>query len=198
MEFLLFPLIGALIGWITNWLALRLLFRPHRPVGLLGLRLQGLLPRRRGELAATVARVVEQELLSREHLAARLLAAGARDEIAAALVGAVREAVRGRMPVFVPRVLADGFMGYVEQVTREEVNRFSDQRLPDLLDGLLAGMDVAATIRERLNALDLTELEALVHRLAAQELRHIELLGAVVGGLVGLVQALAVVWWGGS
>ena len=61
---ILLPLVGAIIGWCTNWLAVKMIFRPRKPIGLPGIRLMGLLPRRREELAENVARTVEKELLS--------------------------------------------------------------------------------------------------------------------------------------
>ncbi|MFQ5655538.1 MAG: DUF445 domain-containing protein, partial [Planctomycetota bacterium] len=63
-HFILLPVIGALIGWCTNWLAVKMIFRPRRPRSMLGFRIEGLLPRRRSDLARSVARTVEQDLLS--------------------------------------------------------------------------------------------------------------------------------------
>jgi uncharacterized membrane protein YheB (UPF0754 family) len=45
------PAIGGVIGWITNWIAVKMIFRPLRPIRLLGFRLHGLVPRRQADLA---------------------------------------------------------------------------------------------------------------------------------------------------
>ncbi len=49
----LLPFIGAFIGWATNVIAIRMLFRPHRPVRvpMTPLILQGVLPRRHADLS---------------------------------------------------------------------------------------------------------------------------------------------------
>lgn len=65
-RWIVIPLIGAFIGWITNVLAIRLLFRPHRPFQFLFWTFQGLIPKRRAEIAANVARVVDKDLLPSE------------------------------------------------------------------------------------------------------------------------------------
>ena len=62
-----FPIIGAGIGWLTNRLAIQMLFRPRKPVRLFWWRVQGLIPRRQGELATRVAEIVETELFN-QHL----------------------------------------------------------------------------------------------------------------------------------
>ena len=66
---------GALIGYFTNALAIRMLFRPLTRKYLLGIPVPltpGIIPRRRGELARSIARMVARDLLSPEAVRARL------------------------------------------------------------------------------------------------------------------------------
>ena len=48
--FFLPPLFGAAIGWLTNYVAIKLLFKPHRRVEIFGLNIQGVIPKRRKEI----------------------------------------------------------------------------------------------------------------------------------------------------
>lgn len=67
LPFLLPPLLGALIGYITNYIAIRMLFRPLRPWRLLGVRIPltpGIIPGKRGELAAKMGEMVGDHLLT--------------------------------------------------------------------------------------------------------------------------------------
>lgn len=75
MELLLFVIVGAGIGLFTNWLAILMLFRPHREVRLFGKRLPmtpGLIPRRQMDLADKLGEVVDEELLTSEGVAKSL------------------------------------------------------------------------------------------------------------------------------
>ena len=72
MIFVFLPITGAIIGWITNVLAIRLLFRPLNVVKLGPFTLQGLIPKRRGEIANNVGDVVAQQLFSVDELTSRL------------------------------------------------------------------------------------------------------------------------------
>jgi len=89
------PLFGAVIGLVTNALAIRMLFRPYREVRLLGLRFQGTLPRRQPAIAGTVSRVVSSELLREEQVARRLAGPEVRAALGA-LVQTLAERYRGR------------------------------------------------------------------------------------------------------
>lgn len=63
------PLVGAGIGYITNWLAIKMLFRPLKPVKLFGKEismLQGVIPKRRGDLARSVGQTVGEHLLTED------------------------------------------------------------------------------------------------------------------------------------
>ena len=60
-KYVLFPLLGTLIGWGTNWLALKMLFRPRKPVNIGPYKLQGLIPSRRNVLSGTIAKTISDE-----------------------------------------------------------------------------------------------------------------------------------------
>jgi len=82
------PLTGAIIGYVTNALAIKMLFRPLTEKRLFGLRLPftpGILPRERGKLAESIGRMVEQELLTPGVLRDRLAKAEVRDNVENAL-----------------------------------------------------------------------------------------------------------------
>ena len=67
LPYLVPPLLGALIGYVTNYIAIRMLFRPLRAWRLLGIRLPltpGIIPAKRGELAQRMGEMVGSHLLT--------------------------------------------------------------------------------------------------------------------------------------
>ena len=63
-------IVGGLIGWITNILAIKLLFRPITPVKIpiLNIEILGLIPKRKNEIAANIGEVISNELLSMDDI----------------------------------------------------------------------------------------------------------------------------------
>jgi uncharacterized membrane protein YheB (UPF0754 family) len=61
-------------GYAGAWLAVRMLFRPRRPVKLLGITIfpQGMIPRHRDRLANAIGKAVGEELVSKETIIAQL------------------------------------------------------------------------------------------------------------------------------
>lgn len=71
------PLIGAVIGYCTNYIAVKMLFFPKREVRVLGKRLPftpGAIPKGKERLARTIGQVVGQTLITQEDITKRLLA----------------------------------------------------------------------------------------------------------------------------
>ncbi len=122
LPYLLPPLLGAFIGYVTNYIAIRMLFRPLRPWRLLGVRIPltpGIIPSKRGELAQKMGLMVGSHLLTSEDVGRALAKEGFRRE----LKGAVGE----KLANFVDREL-----GTVESLVPVEFkSRFRD--LADLL-----------------------------------------------------------------
>jgi len=86
--FVIPPIAGAFIGYVTNVIAIRMLFRPLKEVRLFGIRLPftpGILPRQRKNLAISIGSMVERELLTPEILKARLARDDVREKIKTAI-----------------------------------------------------------------------------------------------------------------
>jgi uncharacterized membrane protein YheB (UPF0754 family) len=193
------PLIGAGIGWFTNWLAIHMLFRPRRARRILGLTVQGVVPRRRGEIARGLASAFERELFSHEDIRAALenpeYQEALRQSIQAHLHQYLTEKVEAS-PRLVRALVGEGLVERLAAGGAQEVMR----RLPGLLEDaareLEARCDIRQVVRAKIEALDPGRLEALVCELSRRELRFIEILGGVVGFLVGAAFAVVELFFG--
>ena len=88
------PLIGAVIGYITNDIAIRMLFRPRRAKYIFGFRLPftpGLIPKEKARIAASIGEAVSKNLMNREVLEKILLS----DDITGKLAAAFDDFVAG-------------------------------------------------------------------------------------------------------
>ena len=79
------PLLGALIGCFTNWLAVKMLFRPYYPKKIGKWRLPftpGIIPKRKSALAAAVGKAVGEQLFTKDDLAAAVVSENATQKVA--------------------------------------------------------------------------------------------------------------------
>ena len=87
------PVVGGVIGYITNDLAIRMLFRPREPIYIGKFHVPftpGLIPSQKGRIAQSVGQVVSRQLLNEETLRQTVLS----EQAVAGLQDKVREAVR--------------------------------------------------------------------------------------------------------
>jgi len=189
---ILLPLVGAAIGYGTNWLAVKMLFRPRKPLRLPGLTLQGLVPRRQKDLAASVARTVEQEFISKEDIQTLVTDLAASDRVKEILRERVDHLIQEQLASFGPLVrtfVSDDLIDSLKRKIEKEVVGFIGAMGDELHRGLGEHLDIHAMVRERIEGFDLDRLEEIVHSIAKRELRHIEILGGFLGALIGLVPA---------
>lgn len=71
LDFIVSPVVGSVIGYFTNWLAIKMLFRPYEEKRLFGVKLPftpGLIPKGRFDLSKKVANTVSEHLITKEVL----------------------------------------------------------------------------------------------------------------------------------
>jgi uncharacterized membrane protein YheB (UPF0754 family) len=71
MNYIISILVGAVIGYVTNWLAIKMLFRPHKEIRIMGKRMPftpGLIPKERFRISASVGKTIGEHLLTKETL----------------------------------------------------------------------------------------------------------------------------------
>lgn len=181
---ILTPIVGALIGWITNLLAVKMLFRPLRARQILGITLHGLIPRRRTEIAATVARTIERDLLSPDEISNVLHRLDWDREVARA----VDEIVDQRLKAIRLIPFSDPLVASLKEGLARALLKEIDRRRAGLVDRFRERLDLQAMVVERMERFDLGQFETLVLQVASRELSAIVWMGAVLGFLVGLVQ----------
>ena len=136
------PLVGAVIGYFTNYIAVKMLFRPRRPVMLGKWRLPltpGIIPKRKPQMAHAIGQAVGQQLLTDSDLKVTLLS----DEMKAAVADSVLDSMSGKGHT-VEELLRRG-MG--EEVYDRTVQTLAE-KLSDKLEREVYRMDLGSTIAQ--------------------------------------------------
>lgn len=191
------PAIGGLIGWLTNWLAVKMIFRPIRPRRFLGIRVQGLVGRRQPELAKAIGRVVGNHLVEHKDV----LKALNRLDFGGILGNVLDRGLAPKIQELRGLPLIGGFLTEerVRDIRESIVKGIMAHReavLDEVEKGLAKGLDVPNLVEKKVAAFAVEKLESLILEVASRELRAIEVLGGVLGVLIGLLQVVFV-WWRG-
>lgn len=191
------PAIGGLIGWSTNWLAVKMIFRPIRARSVLGIRLQGLVPRRQQDLARAIGRVVGTHLVEHKDIVKSL-----NKLDLAKVLGAVLDRGLGpkigelRSLPLIGGFLTEERVGDIRSSIVQGIMAHKDAVLDEVERGLEKGLDVPALVEEKVSAFAVEKLEAMILEVANRELKAIVVLGGVLGVVIGLLQ-VAFLWFRG-
>lgn len=183
--------IGGLIGWLTNWLAIKMIFRPYDPyrIPLLNYTVQGLLPKRKNELAQSVGATVEKELLPPELLIKRVEELKLKEKIEEAFAKILQERLEDKLRM-IPQGIRQGIISYLHDLSIKELDKHLDNFLWQFQTSIVKESNLGKIVEEQINQFSMDKLEELVFRIVSTELKHIELLGGVLGFIIGVIQAL--------
>lgn len=138
------PLIGAVIGYCTNYIAVKMLFRPLYPVKIGNWTLPftpGIIPRGKSRLAKALGSAVGDHLITKTDLEDMLLSEGVKNTIVSRISEGVQKVQKSDDTV-------EGFLQhYVEQgdyeAMREKLEDFITDRITEGLDKLDVGSIIA-------------------------------------------------------
>ncbi|WP_420427475.1 DUF445 domain-containing protein [Algiphilus sp.] len=185
------PAFGLIVGYLTNFLALKMIFRPQQPKKFGPLTIQGLFHKRQNEVARDYSRLIADEVVNPSNIAEAVLKGPRRDYAANIVARFIRDEVDGQLGVAKPAVRAAMGRGRFEAAQAAAAN-YTIQRLPELIEPIDAyakeAMNLGETLSSRLASLPSDEFEGML-RPAFQEDEWILIaVGAALGFLVGLGQ----------
>lgn len=191
----LIPFVSGFIGWITNAIAVWMIFRPRRPINILGWKVQGLVPKRQPELARSIGHTVEQHLLSPTDIQRFLNDPRILEQVDTVLTEHIRTFLDVRLKTISPMVsmfLSGSMREKLEQLLLDEVRGFIPQVSGKMIGHLEENMNFQQIVEQKVREFDLDRLERIIREISARELKAIELLGGVLGFLIGLIQVLLI------
>jgi len=191
----LLPILAALIGWITNYLAIKMLFHPHQPKKILGLTFQGVFPKRQAQIAEKLGDLVANELFSMQDVAQKIEDLSTQPEVLEEVGRRIEKTIRGKLISAFPMLsmfLSDEMIEKVTNLFKGELEDFLRVSAQGLAVKMKDSVDVQGLVREKVQAFSSNKIEELLLSFMEQEFRFIEKIGAVLGFLIGCIQVILV------
>ncbi|MGB0918839.1 MAG: DUF445 domain-containing protein [Flavobacteriales bacterium] len=190
------PFIAALVGWFTNYIAVKMLFHPKEPVNLFGLyTLQGIFPKNQQEVAEKIGKMVAEELLSSKDLKEKL----ANPENILSIKAIVEAKIDYYLNVTFPKSypITSAIVGEKRRTKfKTSVMDEVDESVPAMINSYMANIEekfnVEQIIKEKVAHLPPERLEDLIMKLLKREFKFIEYIGAIIGFIIGWIQVLMV------
>lgn len=187
------PVAGALVGYVTNWIAIKLLFEPAEPVQIVGtFEIQGLFEARQIEVSDEFGTFMEKRVLNSPSLLQDLSKSGGgaqSEDTADDVEGVLYDFLRRHLPYPIPSHILHAAVSAVRQVAHHP------QDYPHLHEYVTQQLDIEATLSSRLKKLSPKEFEDLLHPVFQEDEITLIATGGVLGFLAGMAQTR--LGWGG-
>lgn len=177
-QYIVYPLIGSLLGYSTNLVAITLLFRPKKKI----LGVQGLLEKRKEIIAKKAAEVVREYLLNTNEIKKVV----DKDKVKVSIEKLVDKTLAN-----LPNMGKKFISASLREITYRYFFEKNDGYIKDeMLELAISDAELEQLIYEKIVGYDIGELETIIKKASGPEIRFILLSGAVLGLFIGLVQAL--------
>ena len=192
-QLLVMILISGAIGWITNWVAIKMLFRPHKEINFGLFKIQGLIPKRRAEIGSGIANIIQNELISVKDVISNI----DREEFSKRLNKLIDEVLNKNLKKKVKEKFPFLQVFFTDKVAKDIGNAIksiiieNQEKIFEIFSNYAEeNIDFEIIISDKISNFSLDKLEEIITLLAKKELKHIEVIGAILGMIIGAVQYL--------
>lgn len=189
----LIPFISAFIGWITNLIAIKMLFHPRNPINFGFFTLQGIFPKRQTQFAEKLGKLVADELLSFDDISARLSDPQKIKSLIPGIANQMDDFLRYKLPNSMPVLsmfIGDNTISKIKTVFMQEMEILLPRIIHQYVENHRSELDLEKIVTEKVSGFSSDKLEDILNSIMKKEFRFIEIIGGILGFLIGLLQVL--------
>ncbi|MFK7950113.1 MAG: DUF445 domain-containing protein [Saprospiraceae bacterium] len=195
-SWIILPIGGLAVGYLTNWLALKLIFKPTNPIKLGFITIQGLFLKRQKAVAATYAEIVSKKILTTKNIFEAIFNGKNQNLLHSIIRKNVEKAVDNTAGSFRSIVqLLTGRQSYT--MIKHELSTIYLDFLPKAIhqsfDYMDEAIDMENTLNDKMSNLTSSEFEGFLHPVFEEDELKLILVGAILGLFAGFLQMLFLV-----
>ncbi len=193
IQLILIPLISAFIGWFTNWIAIKMLFHPREPKKILGITFHGIFPKRQKIFAEKLGKMISVEFLSFDDIQQKIANPQNLQKLMPMIEGHVdkflRDKLSDEMP-FLSLFIGNKTIQSLKRIFMQELEVLFPQLMTSYAVHLQEELDLEKIVTEKVSAFSSDKLENILYQIMSKEFRFVEILGGIIGFIIGIVQVL--------
>jgi uncharacterized membrane protein YheB (UPF0754 family) len=188
---LLIPVISAFIGWFTNWIAIKMLFHPKLPVKVLGITFHGIFPKRQKQFAEKLGKLVSQELLSFSDIEKKISNPENIEKLMPYVETHIDHFLRVKLAEEMPMIsmfIGDKTINQMKAVFIKELQTLFPSIMENYMGQLEKDLDLEKIVTDKVSGFSSDKLEEILQAIMSKEFRFVEIIGGVLGFMIGLLQ----------
>jgi uncharacterized membrane protein YheB (UPF0754 family) len=185
--------LSAFTGWVTTWIAIKMLFHPRNPINIFGFKLQGIFPKNQQLIAQKLGQVVSKEFLSFAEIEAKVTNPEniqlLKPEIEAHIDKFLREKLKEVFPML-SMLIGEKTINQLKEAFLMELESLFPVLMKSYMTKLEKDLDLEKIVTDKVASFSSEKLEDILNQITKKEFQFLEVIGGFFGLLIGLLQVL--------
>ncbi len=189
LQYILPLLLSAFTGWFVIWLLIKILFRPHKALSIAGFKMQGVLPANQQLIAEKISNMVSAAF-SMDTLKQKVTNPENFNKLKPEIEEHIDSFLRERLKVTFPMLsmlIGDKTITQLKTAFLTELETLFPALMKSYVANLEKDFDIEKMVFEKIAGFSTIQAEKLIYLSAKKQLLQVQLLGAGVGLLTGLI-----------
>jgi len=190
IQYILPLLLSCFTGWFVIWISIKLLFRPVKPVSFAGIKIQGILPANQKLIAQKIGNLVSTQLFSFDALQQKVTDPENFNKLKPEIEMHVDSFLRDRLKETFPMLsmlIGDKTINQLKTAFLTELETLFPNLMKSYVANLEKDFDIEKEVSKKITGFSISKAEDLVYQSAKKQLIKIQLFGAAIGFLTGLI-----------
>ena len=185
-------MLSAFTGWVTTWIAIKMLFHPRRPIKILGLTIQGIFPKNQRLIAEKLGQVVGKELLSFDEIEEKVTNPDNLQKLRPDIETHIDHFLRNKLKEVFPMasMLGEKTIIQLKEAFLMELELLFPVLMKSYMNKLQHDLDLEKIVTEKVAGFSSEKLEDILNQITKKEFKFLEIIGGGFGLLIGLAQVI--------
>ena len=185
------PFISAFIGWFTNWIAIKMLFHPKEPKKILFITFQGVFPKRQRQFAEKLGKMVSTELISFKEIEEKIVNPDNLKKLMPFVEIKIDDFLRNKLSDAFPIIsmfIGNSTINQLKTIFMAELEIILPEMIASYMKNMESQLDLEKIVTEKVYGFSSDKMENILVQIMSKEFKFIEVIGAILGFFIGLLQ----------
>ncbi len=186
-------LLSGFTGWVTTWVAIKMLFHPRRPLKILGFTIQGVFPKNQRLIAQKLGQIVGKELLSFEEIEKKITSPENLEKLKPEIEAHIDNFLNNKLKEVFPMLsmfLGDKTINQLKAAFLLELESLFPLLMKGYMAKLQQDLDLEKIVTEKIAGFSSEKLENILQQITQKEFVFLEIIGGIFGILIGIAEVL--------
>jgi uncharacterized membrane protein YheB (UPF0754 family) len=170
-----------------------MLFHPKEPKKILGITFHGIFPKRQQQFAEKLGKLVSEELLSFTEIEEKIVNPDNLSKMMPLVEEKIDLFLREKLSIVFPMIsmfIGQNTINQLKTAFMQELESMFPEIIGSYMKNIESQLDLEKMVTEKVSGFSSDKMESILNQIMSKEFRFVEVIGGVLGLLIGILQVL--------